>query len=60
MIHSVAFLHPKTFNDAKVFAGVSHALDSRASDASYKNLVWENLPVPDILFHVDTPTIVSI
>ena len=45
----------KTFNDVKVFAGVAPA-----SDASYKNLVWENLPVPDILFNVDTPTIVSI
>ena len=51
----MARLNPKTFNDVKVFAGVSPA-----SDASYKNLVWENLPVPDILFHADTPTIVSI
>ena len=46
-----------TFNDVKVFAGDKFY---PASDASYKNLVWENLPVPDILFNVDTPTIVSI
>ena len=51
----MALLNPKTFNDVKVFAGDKFA---PASDASYKNLVWENLPVPDI--HVDTPTIVSI
>ena len=31
-----------------------------AADASYKNLVWENLPVPDILLHIDTPNIVSL
>ena len=46
-----------TFNDVKVFAGDNFA---PASDASYKNLVWENLPDPDILFNVYTPTIVSI
>ena len=51
----MALINPKTFSDVKVFAGVAPA-----SDASYKNLVWENLPVADILFHVDTPTIVSI
>ena len=40
----------------KVFAGDDF---NPPSDASYKNLVWKNLPVPDILFHVDTPSIVS-
>ena len=54
---SVAILNPRTFNDVKVLAGDNSA---PASDASYKNLVWENLPIPDILFHVDTPAIVSI
>ena len=41
----------------KVFAGDDF---NQPSDASYKNLVWENLPVPDILFHVDTPAMVSL
>ena len=41
----------------KVFAGDDFY---PASDASYKNLVWENLPDPDILFHLDTPSIVSL
>ena len=55
LIRSLQLSYPnKTFNDVKVFAGVAPA-----SDASYKNLVWKNLPVPDILFHVDTPSIVS-
>ena len=40
-----------------VFAGDNF---NPAADASYKNLVWENLPVPDILFHVYTPAIVSL
>ena len=40
----------------KVFAGDNY---NPAADASYKNLVWENLPVPDIVFPKDTPTIVS-
>ena len=45
------------FQDVKVFAGDS---SHPAADASYKNLVWENIPVPDILFHVFTPAIVSL
>ena len=50
-------LNPKAFSDVKVFAGDRFY---PASDASYKNLVWENLPVPDILLEVDTPAIVSV
>ena len=30
------------------------------ADASYKNLVWENLPLPDILLSMYTPAIVSL
>ena len=45
-----------TFDDVKVFAGDDYY---EPSDASYKNLVWKNLPVPDISFHVDTPSTVS-
>ena len=46
-----------TFNDVKVFAGKIGYI----ADASYKNLLWENIPIsPDILFHVYTPTIVSL
>ena len=41
----------------KVFAGDNF---DPAADASYKNLVWENLPLPDIMFNVDAPSIVSI
>ena len=43
----------------KVFAGDYFY---PAADASYKNLVWENLPAPDILFHMSmyTPAIVSL
>ena len=44
------------FSDVKVFAGNDF---TPSSYASYKNLVWENLPVPDILFDVYTPAIVS-
>ena len=51
----MALLNPKPFNDVKVFAGDKYY---PAADASYKNLVWENLP--DILFNVDTPAIVSL
>ena len=29
-----------------------------SSNASYKNLVWENRPVPDILLNINTPAIV--
>ena len=49
------------FQDVKVIEGdTSHPVVGDAADASYKNLVWENLPVPDILFHQDTPAIVSL
>ena len=46
-----------TFDDVKVFAGDGYYVPS---DASYKNLVWENLPVPDILFNMYTPALVSL
>ena len=57
LIRSLQLSYPnKTFNDVKVFAGDDYY---EPSDASFKNLFWKNLPVPDILFHVDTPSIVS-
>ena len=46
---------PKIFNDVKVFAGDNF---KPASDASIKNIFWENLP--DIFFNVYTPAIVSL
>ena len=46
-----------TFQDVKVFAGDKK---NPPADASYKNLLWENVPIPDILFNVYTPTIVSL
>ena len=46
-----------TFNDVKVLAGDD---SNPAAYSSLKNLVWENLPVPDILLHIDTPNIVSL
>lgn len=45
-----------TYNDVKVFAGDNNY---PPADAIYKNLLWENHPVPDFLFHVNTPAIVS-
>ena len=57
LIRSFPITKPRTFNDMKVFAGDNF---DPAADASYKNLVWENLPLPDIMFNVDTPSIVSI
>ena len=51
------------FQDVKVIAGDTSHPNPRIgdeADASYKNLVWENLPVPDILFHQDTPAVVSL
>ena len=48
-------LTPVTYYDVTVFSG-----DANAADASYKNLIWENLPAPEILFHVGTPAIVSL
>ena len=56
LIYSFPLFNPMIFNDVKVFAGDDYY---EPSDASYKNLVWKNLPVPDISFHVDTPSIVS-
>ena len=41
----------------KVFAGVD---THPPSIANYKNMVWENLPAPDIFFNVYTPAIVSL
>ena len=46
-----------TFDDVKVFAGDNFY---PAADASYKNLIWENLPVPDVMFHIFTPPLVSL
>ena len=55
MVHSVALSHFKTHNDVKVFGGFRSP-----ADASYKNLVWENLPAQEIFFNVHTPAIVSL
>ena len=57
LIHSIEISNPKTFNNVKVFAGVD---THPPSIANYKNLVWENLPLPDILFNEYTPAIVSL
>ena len=57
LIHSFPLHNIMTFNDVKVFAGDN--IDP-PSDASYKNLVWENLPVPDILLNLYAPAIVSL
>ena len=38
--HKVENKDPKTFEDVKVFAGNNFM---PAADASYRNLVWENL-----------------
>ena len=57
LIYSFPLFNPMIFNDVKVFAGDD--IDS-PSDASYKNLVWENLPLPDFLFNFYTPAIVSL
>ena len=46
-----------TFNNVKVFAGDHY---NPPADASYKNLLWETSLVPDILFNVYTPPIVSL
>ena len=46
------------FEDVKVFAGDGG--NHEAADASYKNLVWENLPAPDIFLTTDTPAVVSL
>ena len=46
-----------TFENVEVFAGDYYY---SPAGARYKNLVWENLPVPDILLEVDTPAIVSV
>ena len=45
------------YNDVKVFAGDNVF---PAANASYKNLVWENLPDQDISFHMYSPPIVSL
>ena len=52
LIHSFNLLHlaPVTYHDVTVFSG--------DADASYKNLIWENLP--ETLFHMGTPAIVSL
>ena len=40
MVHNIENDNPKTFTNIKVFAGDK---SKPAADASYKNLVWENL-----------------
>ena len=57
LIHNVLQQNLQTFDEVKVFAGDNFY---SASDASYRNLFWENLPVPNIMFHQYTPTIVSL
>ena len=57
LMHSFPLRNPQTLNDVKVFAGDN---DDPPSDASYKNLVWENFPVPYFLFNKYTPAIVSL
>ena len=57
VIHRIPVDNPGTFNNVKVFAGDNFYA---AADASFKNLVWENLLVPEYLFHPNTPTIVSL
>ena len=57
LIQSIEIHNPKTFNDVKVFAGVN---THSPAIANYKNLVWEKLPAPDILFNEETPAIVSL
>ena len=49
-----------TFNKVKVFAAETVHTILPAADASYKNLVWENIPLPDILLNMYTPAIVSL
>ena len=57
LIHKILISKIRTFNGVKVFAG-----DNLwpAADASYRNLLWENLPTPDFMPHLYTPTIVSL
>ena len=57
LIHDIPLLNPVTFHDVKVFAGDKK---NPPADASYKNLLCENLSVPDIMFNIYTPTIVSL
>ena len=57
VIHSAVNNNHLSYTDVKVFAGDNF---HDAADASYRNLVWKNLPVPDIIFfHAYTPAIVS-
>ena len=58
LIFSFPLFNPMIFKDVKVFAGDNGTIPQ--SDVSYKNLEWENLPVPDILFGFYTPAIVSL
>ena len=64
LIHKISLLSPflidldknPILKNVKVFAGDDYYPGE--ANASYKNLFWENLP--DILFDVYTPTIVSL
>ena len=57
LVHNFPYFNPKSYNDATFSTGDD--VDP-PSDASYKNLVWENLPVPDFFFNFYTPAIVSL
>ena len=57
LIHNVLQQNLQTFDEVRVFAGDNF---HPSSDASYRNLFWENLPVPQVMFHQYTPTIVSL
>ena len=56
------------FKDVRVIAGDTEyppglendsGFQMNPANARYRNLVWANLPHPDILFNLNTPTIVS-
>ena len=56
------------FKDVRVIAGDTEyppglendsGFQMNPANARYRNLVWANLPNPDILFNLNTPTIVS-
>ena len=60
LIHNVLQQNLQTFDEVRVFAGDNF---HPSSDASYRNLFWENLPVPHTVrtnTHQYTPTMVSL
>ena len=42
----------RTFYNLRVFAGDNFF---PAADASYRNLVWENIPIPDAMLRLNFP-----